>query len=85
MDTATPSEVGLDELFAPAHFIRGALKESLALDQNMDAIADIKDETNIVVDEKDAQTPVPQRPDVIREVADLAFVEACCRLIEQDV
>ena len=85
MDTAAPSEIGLDEFLAVANLFGGAFEQCLALHEDVDAIADLEDETNIVVNEQDTESAVTQFSDPIGELADLALIEPGGRLIEQDV
>jgi hypothetical protein len=83
MDTATLSQVGLDECIAVAHLCRCALEESLSFDEHMDAIAHVEDELDVVVDEEDADAAVAHESDVVGELADLTLVESRGWFVEE--
>ena len=85
MDTATPSEIGLNEFVAVSDLVGGAFDQCLAFNEDVDAIADLEDETHVVVNEEHSEAAIAQFADPIGELPDFTLVQASRGLIEQDV
>ena len=85
MYTATPSEIGLNEFVAVSDLVGGAFDQCLAFNEDVDAIADLEDETHVVVNEEHSEAAIAQLADPIGELPDFTLVQASRGLIEQDV
>jgi hypothetical protein len=85
LDTSAPSQVSLYEFVAIADLFGGALKKSAALDQNVNAIAHVKDQAHIVVDELNAKPAVSKMANVLGKFPDFTLIQTCCWLVKKYV